>query len=59
MTPYRLDQLDLDRSLRDQAASMQRPQAHLRHLIETSGRLELIFCPRGRHVAGLFAPTFG
>jgi glucose-6-phosphate isomerase len=40
MTPYRLDQLDLDRSLRDQAASIQRPQAHLRHLIETSGRLE-------------------
>jgi glucose-6-phosphate isomerase len=40
MTPYRLDQLDLDRQLRNQAVLMRQPEAHLRRLIETSGRLE-------------------
>jgi glucose-6-phosphate isomerase len=46
MTFHRLDQLDLHVLLQQQAAAIQRPESHLRHLIETPGRLEK-FSARG------------
>lgn len=39
MTPYRLDHLELHGQLHRQAEWMQRPEAHLRHLIEDPDRL--------------------
>ncbi len=40
MTPFRLDQTDLHPLLRQQAAAMARPEAHLGKLIESPRRLE-------------------
>jgi glucose-6-phosphate isomerase len=50
MTPFRLDQTDLHATLRQQAASMARPEVHLAKLIEAPRRLER-YSTRG---AGLF-----